>query len=144
MMVNKLSKVNDPPSGKNSHNRPGGMARWTSQPPQRQQTWVRIPPGYNVFINTAMLLCVFDLIRIVCELKKRNEGIGPKIVFKFAQSGVDVMITIFRDFYPFSAKTWRFSQKPMLCSQFLQKLALHASKTPIFSLNFSAKIFLKP
>jgi hypothetical protein len=29
-------------------------------------------------------------------------------------SGVDVMITIFCDFRPFSAKNWRFSQKPML------------------------------
>jgi hypothetical protein len=28
--------------------------------------------------------------------------------------GVDVMITIFCDFRPFSAKKWRFSQKPML------------------------------
>jgi hypothetical protein len=27
--------------------------------------------------NIAMLLCVFDLIRIVCVLKTRNKGIRP-------------------------------------------------------------------
>jgi hypothetical protein len=38
------------------------MEQWTSKPPQRQQTWVLIPPGYKVFSkNKAMLLCVFDL-----------------------------------------------------------------------------------
>jgi hypothetical protein len=37
---------------------------------------------------------------------------------KFALSGVDVMITIFCDFWQFSAKKWRFSQKPMLWSKF--------------------------
>jgi hypothetical protein len=30
------------------------------------------------------------------------------------QAGADVMITIFFDFRQFSAKNWRFSQKPML------------------------------
>jgi hypothetical protein len=34
--------------------------------------------------------------------------------FALSQPGVDVMITIFCDFYPFLAKKWRFSQKPML------------------------------
>jgi hypothetical protein len=33
---------------------------------------------------------------------------------KFAQSGVDVMITIFCNFRQFLTKNWRFSQKPML------------------------------
>jgi hypothetical protein len=32
----------------------------------------------------------------------------------FVIPGVDVMITIFGDFRQFSAKNWRFSQKPML------------------------------
>jgi hypothetical protein len=31
---------------------------------------------------------------------------------KFAQSGVDVMITAFRNFCQFLAKNWRLSQKP--------------------------------
>jgi hypothetical protein len=31
-----------------------------------------------------------------------------------SEPGVDVMITIFCDFRTFSAKNWRFSQKPML------------------------------
>jgi hypothetical protein len=52
---------------------PGGMARWTSHPPQEQKTRVRIPPGYRVFReNKAMLFCLIDLICIVCVLKKRN------------------------------------------------------------------------
>jgi hypothetical protein len=46
-------------------------------------TRVRIPPGYKVLRkNIAMLLCVFDLICIVCVLKKRNKGIGQKKFLK--------------------------------------------------------------
>jgi hypothetical protein len=41
----------------------------------------------------------------------------------------------------FRQNNWRFSQKPMLCSQFLQKLAVVWAKNANFSLNFSAKIF---
>jgi hypothetical protein len=34
------------------------VAQWTSNPPQEQKTWVRIPPGYKVFRELiAMLLC---------------------------------------------------------------------------------------
>jgi hypothetical protein len=29
-----------------------------------------------------MLLCIFDLLRIVCVLQKRNKGIGPVIFIK--------------------------------------------------------------
>jgi hypothetical protein len=36
----------------------------------------------------------------------------------FSTPGVDVMITIFCDFRQFLAKNWRFSQKPMLRSNF--------------------------
>jgi hypothetical protein len=39
-------------------------------------------------------------------------GFNPKLVAH--QPGVDVMIAIFGDFCQFSAKNWRFSQKPML------------------------------
>jgi hypothetical protein len=42
----------------------------------------------------------------------------PIVRGKFAQSRVDVMITIFCDFQLFWAKNWRFSQKPMLWSKF--------------------------
>jgi hypothetical protein len=28
---------------------PGGVAQWTSHPPQEQKTRVRIPPGYKIF-----------------------------------------------------------------------------------------------
>jgi hypothetical protein len=40
--------------------------------------------------------------------------------FSFHNIDPIVMITIFCDFCQFSAKNWRFSQKPMLRSQFLQ------------------------
>jgi hypothetical protein len=62
---------------------PGGVAQWTSHPPQRQQSEVRVPPGYEVFRkNQAMLLCVLDLIFIVCVFKEITKGIGPKIFLK--------------------------------------------------------------
>jgi hypothetical protein len=52
---------------------PGGVAQWTSHPPQLQQTRVRIPPGYKVLRkNIAMLFGVFELICIVCVLKKEK------------------------------------------------------------------------
>jgi hypothetical protein len=54
-------------------------------------------------------------------------------------SGVDVMITIFCDFCQFSAKNLRFSQKPMLWSQFLQKLAVAWAKNA----NIFAKFFVE-
>jgi hypothetical protein len=61
----------------------GGVAQWTSHPHQKQKTRVRIPPGYEDFREIiAMLLCKIDLICIVCVLKKRNNGIGPKIYLK--------------------------------------------------------------
>jgi hypothetical protein len=41
--------------------------------------------------------------------------------------GTDVMITIFCDFCLFSAKNWRFSQKPMLWYFFLQNYILFES-----------------
>jgi hypothetical protein len=61
--------------------------RGAFQQPQRQRTWVQIPPWYTVFRkNKAMLLCVFVLICIICELKKGNEGIDqyklPKKTFR--------------------------------------------------------------
>jgi hypothetical protein len=60
-------------------------------------------------------------------------------------TGVDFLISIFCDFFPiFGEEIGVFSQKPMLWSQFLQKLEVVLSKkTPIFSLNFSANIFFK-
>jgi hypothetical protein len=59
----------------------GGVAQWTSHQPQRQQTRVRIPLGYKVFRkNIAMLLCVFDLICIVCVLKKKVNLSAQRII----------------------------------------------------------------
>jgi hypothetical protein len=42
------------------------VAQWTSQPPQEQQSLVRIPPGYKVFKeNLAMPSCIIDVICII-------------------------------------------------------------------------------
>jgi hypothetical protein len=61
-----------------------------------------------------------------------------------SDQGVDVMIAIFCDFRAiFGEKNWRFSQKPMLRSKFCIIYLCFETKTPIFSLNFSAKIFKK-
>jgi hypothetical protein len=66
-----------------------------------------------------------------------------KVGRTFAQSGVDVMITNFCDFCKFSAKKIGvFSQKPMLSSQFLQKLeVLRAKNANIFAKFFGENIF---
>jgi hypothetical protein len=41
-------------------------------------------PGHKVFRkNIAMLLCVFDLICIVCALKMKIKPSAPKIFFKY-------------------------------------------------------------
>jgi hypothetical protein len=59
---------------------------------------------------------------ICCVVKYYNSGIETHnrristeflyvYIYLFLRSGADVMITIFCDFCPFSAKNWRFSQK---------------------------------
>jgi hypothetical protein len=46
----------------------GDVAQWTSHPPLRQSTRVRIPPGFNAFRkDTAMLLCAIALMCIACQ-----------------------------------------------------------------------------
>jgi hypothetical protein len=43
----------------------------------------RIPPGYKVFREKiAMLLCLIDIIFIVCELKKINMSLAKKNISK--------------------------------------------------------------
>jgi hypothetical protein len=49
-----------------------------------------------------------------CNFQKAAQSKQPAERRKFAPSGVDVMITNFCDFCQFSAKNWRFSQKPIL------------------------------
>jgi hypothetical protein len=56
-------------------------------------------------------------------------------------SGVDVMITIFCDFWQFSAKKLAFFSKTDVMINFFQNLALLWAKNANFLLNFSAKIF---
>jgi hypothetical protein len=53
------------------------------------------------------------------------------------------MITIFCEFRQFSAKKWRFSQKPMLWSQFCIIWLCFESKTPIFFAKFFGENILK-
>jgi hypothetical protein len=58
---------------------PLGVAQWTSHRPPRQQSQVRIPPGYKVFRKIiALLLCVFDLICIGCVLIRRKKRHRPQ------------------------------------------------------------------
>jgi hypothetical protein len=79
----------------------------------------------NIFRSQNANLDVFNLdfvtVRSTAEKKlqilwrKKN----CKKVFRTGnRSGVDVMITIFGDYWQFSAKNWRFSQKLMLWSKF--------------------------
>jgi hypothetical protein len=49
---------------------------------------------------------------------KNTQNWQPPNRRKFGQSGVDVMITNFCDFCQFSSKKWRFSENPMLLSNF--------------------------
>jgi hypothetical protein len=50
--------------------------------PQKQKTWVRIPPGCQVFReNISMLLCVIDLC-IVCVLKRAMKALDLKLFIK--------------------------------------------------------------
>jgi hypothetical protein len=63
---------------------------------------------------------------------------------KSAESGVDVMITIFCDFSQFSAKKLAFFSKTNVMINFFSKFSFVLSqKTPIFSQKFSAKILKK-
>jgi hypothetical protein len=54
----------------------GGVAQWTSHPPEELQTRVRFTTGCKVFKEIiAMLLCKIDFICIVCVSNKINKGI---------------------------------------------------------------------
>jgi hypothetical protein len=58
------------------------------------------------------------------------------------KAGVDVMITTVCDFCQFSAKKLAFFSKTNVMINFFSKFGfVLCQKTPIFSLNFSAKIF---
>jgi hypothetical protein len=52
------------------------------------------------------------------------------------KAGVDVMITIFCDCWPISAKNWRFSQNTYYDPFFSKKLAVVLEKTSFFPPNF--------
>jgi hypothetical protein len=58
-------------------------------------------------------------------------------------SGVDVMITIYCDFTQFSVKKFSFFLNTNVMLIFSKFGFVLSQKTPIFSLNFSAKIFSK-
>jgi hypothetical protein len=45
------------------------LTPWTSHPPQKQKTRVRIPPGYKVFGEIiSMLLCRYNLLMYLCNV----------------------------------------------------------------------------
>jgi hypothetical protein len=66
----------------------------------------------------------------------------PNFVVCFISPGVDVMNTILCDFRQFSAKKLALFSKINVMITILNNLAFLSQKTHIFSLNFSAKIFL--
>jgi hypothetical protein len=70
------------------------------------------------------------IFKPLSERRKSPKYSCPVLILHKYGSGVDVMITIFCDFYQFSAKKLAFFSKPMLRSLFLQKLALFWVKTP--------------
>jgi hypothetical protein len=63
--------------------------------------------------------------------------------FTTLKPGVDVMITIFGDFSQFSAKKWRFFQKPMLWLKFCILLSLFWVKNANFFRNFFPRKYFK-
>jgi hypothetical protein len=65
----------------------------------------------------------------LCCLERRGE------------SGVDVMITIFGDFYKFSTKNLAFSLKNKVMMQILQKISVVLAKTPFLQKKFGENIF---
>jgi hypothetical protein len=81
----------------------------------------------------ANLTFFVKILRLSSSMLKNNFLVFTQRKF----SGVDVMITNFCNFYQFSAKKWRFSQKPMLWSIFFKKLAVVWAKNA----NIFAKFF---
>jgi hypothetical protein len=74
---------------------------------------------------------------------QRGSSSGIKLIKAKSVPGVDVMITIFRDFRHFLAKKLAFFSKTNVLIKFLQNLALFWVKNANFLLIFSAKIFKK-
>jgi hypothetical protein len=67
---------------KNLGYRPGGVAQWTSHPPQEQKTRVRIPPGYKVFREKHSNAVVCNWLNMHClRVYSINKGIGHKNTF---------------------------------------------------------------
>jgi hypothetical protein len=82
-------------------------------------------------------------LELVCKLHVascRATG-DTKIIVGVNRPGVDVMITIFCDFRQFSAKKLAFFSKTNVMINFFKIWLCFETKTPFFSLNFSAKIF---
>jgi hypothetical protein len=78
----------------------------------------------------------------LCNFQETAQSKQSPIGRKFAQSGTDVMITIFCDFCQFLAKNWRFSQKTNVMIKFLHTLALFRVKNAnFFAEFFSEKYF---
>jgi hypothetical protein len=62
----------------------GGMAQWTSLPPQEEMARVRIPPGYKVFKeNITMLMCIVNFCSMHCLcVEKEIYRCRPKNILK--------------------------------------------------------------
>jgi hypothetical protein len=58
-------------------------------------------------------LATLMALRAILNFTPGPQGITSPLRVKMSCPGVDVMITNFCDFCQFSAKNWRYSQKPM-------------------------------
>jgi hypothetical protein len=72
-------------------------------------------------------------------LRNCNDKIQPKSTFP----GIDVMITIFCDFWQFSAEKTAFFSKTNVMINFFQNLALFCVKNANFFANFFGENILK-
>jgi hypothetical protein len=72
--------------------------------------------GFRFEVTKAVVSLKFNVFSKSCSyspiLHPNNEHVELRNAL--GRTGVDVMITIFCDFQQFSAKNWRFSQKPTL------------------------------
>jgi hypothetical protein len=88
---------------------------------------------YNIY-RQEKVAQIWATSAIFIKLPKENNGEKIHPIW-----GRCYMITIFCDFYQFSATNWRFSLKPMLVPILLQKQESSLSKNAIFSPNILAK-----
>jgi hypothetical protein len=94
------------------------------------------------FINFAFDERMYYVTRVNGANRKiLNVFTVQKICISVLKPGVDVMNTIFCEFGQFSAKNWRFSQKPMLRSIFSKFSFVLSKKRHFFAKFFGENIY---